>query len=146
MRRNSMRIAQEMKFWPQPVPELALHMYVLCSRWPLGKPEGLLCYLQQLVGAFYPHLRTVPTSLQFQASPYFRLLLPLALVLTFVLGFPAFCSQGLGFGLTSTTNTCIHTHTHFSLETCAFIFLPHGHALALTLCLGAQNWGQERKP
>lgn len=112
MRRNSMRIAQEMKFWPRPVPELALHMCVLCSSWPLGKPEGLLCYLQQLVGTFYPRLRTVPTSLQFQASPYFRLLLPLALVLMFVLGFPAFCSQGLGFGLTPTTNTRIHTHTH----------------------------------
>lgn len=149
MRRKSMRLAQEMKFWPQPVHEPALHMCVLCCSWPLGKPEGLLCYLQQLLGTFHPHLRTVPTSLQFQASPYFRLLLPLALVLMFILGFPAFCSQGLGFGLTPTTNT--HTHTHIThihsfLEICAFIFLPHGHALALTLCLGAQNWGQERKP
>ena len=138
MRRNSMRIAHEMKFWPQPVCELALHVCVPCSICPLGKPGGLSCYLQQLVGTSCPHSRTVPTPLQLQTSPYFRLLLPLALVLVFILGFPAFCSQGLGFGLTpaANTHTHTHTHTHSFLEICAFIFLPHGHALALTLLSG----------
>ena len=112
MRRNSMRIAHEMKFWPQPVCELALHVCVPCSICPLGKPGGLSCYLQQLVGTSCPHSRTVPTPLQLQTSPYFRLRLPLAMVLVFILGFPAFCSQGLGFGLTPAANTHTHTHTH----------------------------------
>lgn len=42
--------------------------------------------------------QAAPTLLQFQMAPHFRLLLGLwDLALVFVLGFPAFCSQGLGF-------------------------------------------------
>ena len=39
------------------------------------------------------------------------------------------------------THTHIHTHTHSFLEICAFIFLPHGHALALTLLSGCPELG-----
>ena len=142
--KNSVRTAHEMKFWPQPLRELALHACVQCSSCPLGKPGGLSCYLQQLVGTSCPHSRTIPTPLQF----------PLLISSCFCPWPWCWCSSWVFLlsvlkvlGLDSLLPpTHTHTHTHSFLEICAFIFLPHGNALALTLCLGAQNWGQEREP
>ena len=148
MRRNSMRIAKEMKFWLQPVHEPALHMRVPCSSWTLRNLRALV--LPSSAARDLPililELFLLPSSCKLLLiSGCFSCPWPWCWCLCWGFPAPLFVLKVLGLKSPS-------THTYTLLGICAFIFLLRGHVPALSLLSGCPEPGlgacteQDRDP